>query len=61
MGREQVTAVLVLGIVAAFLGYTLMTRLHEGRCRPGGRRGGIDCTYAAPVDRPSSDPGSFRP
>jgi hypothetical protein len=41
-------AYVVLGIVALYLGLTLVTRFHDGRCRVGtGRRGGLDCSYPA--------------
>jgi hypothetical protein len=43
--REQLIAYLGLGIVALFVAFTLITRIQEGRCHPGGRRGGLDCTY----------------
>ena len=45
-------AVVALAIVGAFVLYTALTRLSEGRCRLGGRGAkgisGMDCTYPAP-------------
>lgn len=42
----------VLALVAAFCGFTLYERMHEGRCTLHGsggwrRGGGLDCTYPA--------------
>jgi len=44
--RPQTLALLVLAGLAAFLVVTVTTRMHQGRCRPGGARGGINCTFA---------------
>jgi hypothetical protein len=43
--RDQVIAYIAIGIVAAYAAFTLLARLHDGRCRPGGPRGGFSCTY----------------
>jgi len=49
MTRENATAVVVLAIVALFVVFTVASRMHEGRCRFGVGRRGLDCTYATPV------------
>jgi len=47
MTRENGIAVVVLAIVALFVVVTVATRMHEGRCRFGFGRRGLDCTYPA--------------
>ncbi|HEX3888220.1 MAG TPA: hypothetical protein VHW05_12040 [Phenylobacterium sp.] len=49
MNRYQIFAAAVLAAVAIFAGFTLFSRMHDGRCRIGGgmsRASGLDCTNA---------------
>jgi hypothetical protein len=55
MQREQIIAYVAVAAVVLIVGFTMLTRYHDGRCHPGGRRGGLDCTYPAPGT------GSWRP
>ena len=51
MTRENGVAATALAIVALFLVFTVLSRMHDGRCRPGAR--GLDCTYPAAPAHPS--------
>jgi len=48
--RSNRLAIIVLVIVATFAAATLLQRSLEGRCRDGGYKGGVDCTYRAAED-----------
>jgi hypothetical protein len=59
MKSPQTLAIAVLAALALYFGVTLLTRLHEGRCRIGGGgigrasgRSGLDCGYPAGTFRP---------
>ena len=52
MRRELLIPTGALILVALFLVVTAATRLHEGRCRMGVGRRGLDCTYPAGTFRP---------
>jgi hypothetical protein len=48
MGSNPRFAIAVLVAVALYAGFTLFSRMHDGRCKiGGGRRAGFDCSYAA--------------
>lgn len=52
MRRELLIPIGALIVLALFLVVSTTTRLHEGRCRMGVGRRGLDCTYPAGTFRP---------
>jgi hypothetical protein len=58
--RTQTFAFLVLAALAAILVVSTMERWREGRCRMGGRRGGMDCSYPAGAFPPGRQARSAR-
>lgn len=46
--HERFSLSVIVALAVALL-IVLLLRVHEGRCREGGWKGGLDCTYPAPA------------
>lgn len=55
-GRHEILALMLLASLGLAFLVALLVRVHDGRCRPGGFRGGLDCTGPARSDVSPASP-----